>query len=240
MANDSSEETKEVAQLIRNGDYFSDACAWYQTVYIRQIADRAFFLLIGISALLIGGIAILAFFDLLPIVDHHPTLIANPRIDTQQLSIRPLKEKNESIDAAMQRFFITSYIEKRESYRLRGGDLAKAFVAAHSDPVSLQAYLNEISPQNPKSIAAMVGQGNERIAIAGEIEVNEKVEPHVAQANYWVYDIVNGQFVRTQHRATMGFYFTPVGVKEVVDKDTGETIIQTEEPQFQVVQYEHN
>jgi type IV secretory pathway component VirB8 len=240
MANQDANEAQEIAQMIRSGRYFSDAREWYATVYISQIADRAFFFVVLAVAAVIAFLCIGALGALTPIVAPRFILLSNTDIDKKQLSIYPLRGKEEAMDAAMRRFFISAYVISRESYQPRNAEASKAFVLAHSDPLVAQGYAGAIAPGNPDSLPLTLGNGNERTVEVASIIINDKSEPPVANIVFITHDTSGDQVTSVQRRATLAFYYTPLTVKEVVDKDSGDTIIQTEEPQFQVIQYEKN
>ena len=240
MADNESTDVQETAQLIRSGRYFDTAVDWYAAVYISKISERAIFLIVLLLAIVISLLCVGAFSSLTPIVQPRGILLVNTDIDKWKMSISGLRSKDENMDAAMRKFFISTYVASRESHRGATLNASKAFITAHSDPLVMQAYANEISPQNPQNIAAKLGSGGERVVDITDLVVNEKSEPHVANVTFVTHDLLGGQVTSLQRQATLAFYYTPLTVKEVVDKDSGKVIIKTEEPQFQVVQYEHN
>ena len=233
-----SNEEQEVATLVRSGAYFKEALAWYQTRYIAPIAERAFFLIIAATASLIGLVALIAVMRLMPLSSHPAILIPSPDIYQQVPKIIGLRERTEPLNVAMRKFFLIVYLSERESYKASEFATAAAFVGAHSDPAVGKEYLAAIARQNPQSALHQVGDAGERKVEVRSLSINEKVDPPLATMTYFSYDIVGEQSTRTLWQATVAFNYTPLIVKEVVDKDSGETIIQTEEPQFQVVKYE--
>ncbi len=231
-------EDQTVAEMIRNGSYFREARAWYQTVYINIIPDRAFFLLITLLATLTGMCGVIAFTDITPIVPRQPALIPSRDIYADVPSLTRLRADKEHIDVALQRFFIISYINNRESYDAEHASAAKAFISAHADPSVLPEYLSSIDAANPQSLPNVLGANGARNVRLQSYSLNSAVEPPVATVLFTTTDTINDTTTTTNWRATLAFYYTPIIVKEVVDKQSGETIIQTEDPQFQVVKYD--
>lgn len=231
-------EEQEVAKLMRNGTYFKEAHAWYQTLYIRPISERSFFLVIGLLAGFIGVCGVLSFMALLPIHSRPLMVIASNDIESEVPSITRLRTGQEPVDPAMRRFFLSAYVSTRESYSESNAAANRAFVLAHSDPATVTAYLATMANDHPQNPVNVVGAKGRREVEILDVTINDQVEPPIASVRYYVQDTANGQSTRTTWLATVGYYYTPLILKEVVDKDSGETIIATEEPQFQVVQYE--
>lgn len=233
-----ADDAQKVAQLIRSGAYFREAKAWYQTIYVRPIGERSFFLVVGVLAALIAVCGFIAFVHLLPIKARPPILVATEAIDETIPSLTRLRAQSEPIDPAMLRFFLKAYVLQRESYAANRAEAAQAFVIAHTDARIAGSYTAAIAPENPQSPVNVLGQGGQRqIDITG-VTWNTMETPPSAVVTYFVYDWINGQSSSKKAQATLRYDYAPLKVKEVVDKASGQIIIQTEEPQFQVVQYE--
>lgn len=232
-----SNEDLETAKLVRSGAYYKDALSWYQAVYIGPISERSFFLIIGGLAGLIGLIALASFIALMPIHARPGVLVKNGDVSGQVFSLSPLRARGQSLNDAMLNFYINAYVGARESYVPSQAEVLKAFASAHSDPGTLSSYLAQIDPANPQSPQRSAGTAGQRLVEPVSISMNKSVEPPIAQVQYYTYDGERGQSPHLW-QVTLGYYYTPMEVKEVVDKDSGQTIIRTEEPQFQVVQYE--
>lgn len=227
-------EEQIVSEMMRRGTYFKEARAWYQAIYINIIPERAFFLLVGLIAGLTGFFGFVAFTDLMPLVDRPPIVIYAKDIAEDVPYLTRVRQSREPLNEAMTRFFILSYVSNRESYNAADAAVSQAFVAAHSDPSTLNSYLPTV---NPQTLRAQLGESGEREVLLQDYALNTKVEPPIATVLFTTTDKVNGQAVQSHWRVTIGFYYTPMIVKEGVDKQYGTAIIETEDPQFQVVNY---
>jgi len=232
-----NKDEQDIAQSVRNGSYFKEALAWYQALYINPVAERAQFLIIGIIASLVGVCGVLAMLRLLPITARPPILLPSSAVYQEIPRITPLRERQEPLNVAMRRFFLVSYVSARESYIAGEFPRAYAFVGAHSDQSVAQEYLVAISRDNPQSALRQVGDTGKRQIEVQSLVLNEKIDPPIATVTYTQYDTVGEQNTQTLWQAEIVYNYTPLNVKEVVDKDSGETIIETEEPQFQVIKY---
>ncbi|MBN8542933.1 MAG: type IV secretion system protein [Alphaproteobacteria bacterium] len=230
-------EQQDVAQKIASGEYYRDAREWYSALYISPIAERGVFLLMSGFAALVLLFGALGFMDLLPIVARDRIIITNQRMDETKTSISPLRAQGKSTNVSLKQFYAASYVYMRERYR--AADYAKnlAFVEAHSDPATLQYFLETQGPENPDSYAVRLGAVGERTVEITGVSINNKVQPPIATVQF-VTDFKNvtgGS--RTAWTATLSFYYTKVSLTEVVNPSTGKSRLKIVDPAFNVVSY---
>ena len=217
-------EQQEIAEKIKDGEYFKDARAWYTTLYISQVSERSAFLLCAVLAglvFLIGGLSLM---DLMPINARERMIMRNERMDSTITSIHRLKEPGAPLNIAFKKFFVTNYVFMRESYRF-------------ADYPTYSAFVKEHSTANPRSYAALLGTIGERQVTLTGIKINTKVEPAQATVTYVTnFKKVQGG-VQTAWTATLSFYYTKVSVNEVDDPVTGNPKLEIVDPAFNVVSY---
>lgn len=232
-----SEEQQHVNELIRSGSYFEEARRWYQTLYIGPIAERTFFLIVASLAGLVALAGIISVLSLLPIIERPALLIPNDRLSEVALGLKRMRTHYRPIDQAMQEFFVKQYVFMRESYDAVHYPKDYAFIHAHSDKPTFDAYANSYDTANPESPLVTLGERGQRLVRIHWADVNESSEPKVATVRFSTETIIGDAATIREWTATIGFYYSALAVTPVTDPATGEMRTQTQEPVFKVVNY---
>src|SRR6187200_160936 len=101
-----SGDEHEASELIRQGRYFEQAHQWYRALYIGPIAERGFFLVLGILGLLIGIGGFLAFMGLTPIVERPPVIVSNAKLNDAIPSLEKLHASGMSVNDALRQYLV--------------------------------------------------------------------------------------------------------------------------------------
>lgn len=223
--------------MIRSGQYFTEARAWYAAMYIGPIAERSFFLIIAALATMIALVGFLAVSGLMPITERPGIIIRSDRIDEVVPHLSRVKPVGTPIEPAMETAFLELYVNKREGYEVSHYVSNYAFVVAHSDQPTGAAYAQMYAGTNPQSPAAILGYNGQRIVQVDSIQINDKVEPRTATIAFHT-DLINvaANSATTRWTAQLQYYYTPTIVTPGKDA-TGNATITTQDPQFQVVNY---
>lgn len=230
-------EEQEIAQKIKDGEYFKDARGWYTALYISQVSERSAFLLFAVLAGLVFLIGTLSLMDLMPINERERLIMRNDRMDGTISSVHRLKKPGAPLNIALKKFFVTNYVFMRESYRFQDYPTHSAFVKEHSDPTTYAKYLADHGTENPRSYATLLGRVGERQVTITGVKIDTKTEPATAIVNFNTdFKKVKGG-TQTAWTATLSFYYTKVSVNEVVDQATGNPKLEIVDPAFNVVSY---
>lgn len=232
-----TQEQQQVAELVRSGAYFKESRAWYQALFIGPISERTFFLIVAGLAVLISFTSVIAVMSLLPVVSRPDQLIKVERMDDVDLRLTRLRAQDAPLNEAMLNFFLKQYVYSREGYELSHYPRDYAFIQAHSDQPTFATYAQAYNVVNPQSPAATLGESGRRHISVDAISVNDKVEPKVAVVKFSTDTVLGNMSTTTQWTATIGFYYSDFVVNTLTDPQTGQLKTQTQEPQFQVVNY---
>lgn len=232
-----SHEQQEVAEQIRTGKYFEEARAWYQTLYIGPISERAFFLIVGVLAGLIALVGIVAFAGLMPVTEHPGLLVSTQQPEIEKPVINRMRQRGQPLAVAMERFLLQSYVERRESYKWQEFETNMNFIRAHSDGPTFAGYEAIYGQANPRSPVNILGERGLRKAQTTSLHINEAVEPKIATVKFSTELEGVGTQAKTQWTATLGYYYSPMQVTEVTNSETGELSVVVEDPQLKVVNY---
>ena len=230
-------QSQKIAKMVESGAYFEESRGWYRAMYIGPIAERTFFLIIAIMAGLVAFFGFLSVLVFLPVTDRPGIIIANNEIDENIPYLLPIKQKGEAIRPALQRFFVATYVLKRESYDADGYAANYYFIQAQSDAPTFAGYVAQDGNQNPQSPVATLGAAGKRFVGINSVAINDLVDPKVATVNFTTETHAGGEPVLTNWTATLQFYYSDLIVNPATDPKTGRETLKTQDPQFQVVNY---
>jgi len=229
---------ERVAEMVRSGDYFKQARAWYETLYVGPIAERSFFLVIFMLAGFIGLVGFVAVMSFLPITDRPPILVRNHKLDDVVLGLSPLREKGGQVNPSLQRFFVSSYVYARESYDPKAYAKSYQFIRAQSDSTTGEAYSAQYGRENPQSPAAILGSQGQRLVHIRSVRIRDDVEPKIATVEFSTEVLGYTQPLRANWTAVLQFYYDGLVVNFNADTATDDAVMRTQDPVFRVVGYE--
>lgn len=234
---DNSSEQKQIAKMIRDGSYFDQSRAWYQAIYIGPIPERTFFLIIGLLAGFIALTAVLALLEFLPLTYRPRILISNDRLEDTIPSLERLRSRTGEVNPSIMNFFVRSYVERQEGYDAQSCETNYNFIRAHSNEATFTAYAIVYGSTNPQSPAAILGETGKRIVTIEDVKIDAKADPHVAVVRFTTELQGIEPANKTEWTATLQFYYSDLTVTEATDPETGEPVVETKDPQFQVINY---
>jgi type IV secretory pathway component VirB8 len=143
-------DTQVLASDIESGAYFRDGRRWYSEIFHTPIAQRSYYIVVILLALINMYFAIMSFLGVFPIIVPVPLISYShniweeiPRI--QRITTDELEDKNVSV----MKWFIKSYVESRESYDLPFFELRYRNVWSQSTREVFDDYKRQIDPSNP-------------------------------------------------------------------------------------------
>lgn len=225
-----------------NGDtglaaYYAQSRNWYNEMFLAPIAQRNLFVISAVLAVFTGLISLVSCVAILPITERTSVSVSVPQIDeTAAQSIR-LEKEGMTADQTILEFFVTEYVKRRESYSFYSYYKNRAFVQAHSDPITFKAFDAIFNAQNPKSPAAILGERGERLVHITNYQLNTDVDPPIATVYFDVEFTGKQKLPKTSWTASFSFYYDSLVVEEFNDPETGELSLRTQDPVFKVVKY---
>lgn len=232
-----SDHSKQISEMIKSGTYYEEARAWYGVKYIGPVPERTFFLILAGLAGLVGFLAFIAVMAFLPLTERKAILISSKRIDETVPNLVQLRAKGQPMNIALMNFYLESYVAKRESYEDSTYDANYAFIRAQSDSATFNDYTARYDRNAKQSPAAALGRIGKRVVNVKSIVIDNMAEPKTATVKFST-DVLGYQTpLHADWTAVLQFYYTDLVVTETKDAETGEIILKTQDPQFQVVHY---
>jgi type IV secretory pathway component VirB8 len=232
-----NQEQDEVAALMRSGKYYEEARSWYRSLYIGPISERSFFLLISGLAILTAFIGFIGVMMISPVRETVPMLIKTNQPDVEYPLTSALRSAGEPVDVALERFFVMQYVGSRESYDAKSYAQDSAFVRAHSDPTTANAYSAVYGSANPRSPVNVLAQTGKRQVVMLGVEMPRtppvQGQPQTAIVKFSTELVGIGVPAKTQWTATVSYYYSPLTIAEQPDSEE----LQVKDSQFQVVSY---
>ena len=157
-----TQDDEEVTRSIESGEYYEDARAWYLSNFVAPVNQGAFFLVVMAGAALIGLFGVVALLGFLPLSPERPFIYINEDVDEYIPDMVRLRVQGETIDHAVQRFLVQSYVERFERYSHEGFRDDMRYVEANSVADVTQYFRRRMSPNNPRSPLARLGKSGIR------------------------------------------------------------------------------
>lgn len=145
------ENSKEIAEMIRSGEYFKDARAWYSTCYHSPMSERNLYIVVTICAVTVTWFSISAFQSLFPLSPHVAFPLVVVEAEKMAADISPLAEDREDVNSALRRYFVRDYVAHRERYVIEVLENNVRRIRQTSSPEVYEEYRRYLSPQNPSS-----------------------------------------------------------------------------------------
>ncbi len=238
MDNYQQKATESLTESIRSGDYYNQARKWYFVLFSNPIAERSFYLVTFLIAMVTLAISVMAVLYILPLSSIYPFFVKNDRINTKVPQIIKLRQNTrESQDFALMRFFVRSYVQYRESYSQDTFDLSDKFVANYSDEATLQSYRQLMDVANPASPRLLFSDPwIQRVVAITNVQMNLESQPYQALVRFDVSVRGNNTGEVIPYTADVRFYYSPLQAVEELDS-TGKKVSRFKQPEFQVVSY---
>jgi type IV secretion system protein VirB8 len=229
------EESKELADKIRSGEYFTEAMKWYSLKYHSGIAERSFYIIITAVAIFTTWFSFQALVGLLPLEPTVPYLVRVQSELSERPEIRPLtSEQLPNANHALMAYYLKEYVRVREEFnpKLETEAGARDFnirrmtlnfnrVRHMSSPQVYAAFRQLVNPANPRSPIRLYELRTRRaISIASYQFLNLASQPYKAMIRFdAVVQNLRG-VKKSQFIAEISFTFKDVEV----DQETGKVV----------------
>ncbi len=216
-------DTNHIRQQLESGEYFVQARVWYNELYLKQLGERSFFVVITLLAALTIFLSLVVYSSMYPLTRSVPyTIIGNNESMYEDTPfIRHIREvKGEDINVSMSRFLMKNYVATREKYKYDVIDIERRFsrIRATTADAEFLKYQNETSPENPSSPTNKYGRNATREVLVQRVDLNLAVTPPQAKVYYaTLLNAGTGKQIN-QWLATITFRFPSVKVDQSTNK----------------------
>lgn len=230
------DEREEIAEAIRSGQYFKEARAWYQAIYISPVSGRTMFMVIAVCAVLVALVAVAAVSSLLPISTNVPVLMMAPeKIDDVDLRAVPLNRPKREINQAMQEFFCAQFVRSYESWNPKTLQQQQLIINAHSNEKISNQYVSTVGQQIQEN--KYTEKSTREIQV---ISVNLISSPQGNSAIVKFKTTLkdgNPPYESSMWTAKLKYSYTPLQVAENNDTSKRASSLAVTDPTFQVTEY---
>lgn len=231
-------EAEEITQSIADGSYFQEGRKWYNLLYIGPISERIFFIIIATIALFITFCAVTSVINLLPIKPRIPFVYRARDFIGEIPRMERFKAPNEPANPALIRYFLSTYVNMRESYDEGRFLMRYAFVRQYSDERTFREYDRLTNPNNPRSPISRYGKYADVTVTVHNVTYNRSITPYEAKVDFSTEIIGTDQKKKTSWTATISFEYTDLTQTTHFDERLKDYVLEYTEPTFRTLSYE--
>lgn len=236
---DDDDDYQQLAEIIEDGTYFIHARKWYDSIYIGPISERIYFIVITCISGVIFVTAVLALLYLLPIKPRIPFVYRAQDMVGEIPSMIRFKDPDEPSDPALIKYYLGTYVRMRESYSEDAFLVNRSFMKYYSDGAAFGEYNKQTHPSNPRSPIRRYGKyADVKVTLASVTYERSFSGPSRGTVNFSTEMISAEAKKKTDWTASIGFYYTNLVERDVIDERTGEITLDFDEPTFQVMSYD--
>lgn len=235
---DPGREDDDLARRIEDGSYFEEARAWYSLLYIGPISQRIFFMVVTAISVLIFLMSVISIMNLMPLSPRIPFLYSAKDITNEHPRMVRLKDVSEASNPALIRYYLSTYVELRESYNARRFQMFRAFVRHYSTPDLFAAYSRETSTKNPRSPIRRFGKQADVKTEVTRVVYSRAQLPYTARVDFSTTVVGKDSESKSDWTASLRFEYTDLIERNNYNEATGEYELDFDEPTFRVVGYE--
>ncbi|MCI5049102.1 MAG: type IV secretion system protein [Rickettsiales bacterium] len=232
-------EDESIVEDFESGEYFEEARKWYNVLYIGPISERIFFIIITSISLCVFIMAFLALAYLLPLAPRIPFVYYNKDIVEDIPKMIRFKQPDEPSNPALIKYYLRTYVQMRESYSESKFLVNRSFMKYYSDERSYAEYDRLTHPTNPRSPIRRYGKFVDvEVTVDSVTYERPQLGTPKATVNFSTEVISAESRKKSNWTASIGFYYTDLIERDVIDPETGEISLDFDEPTFQVVSYD--
>lgn len=187
----SPEESAEIAEKVRSGEYFRESRQIYDILVHDPMADRYLYILLTALAVSILTITVFAMQSLYPLQTDVPFIYSDNNIVEDVPRIQTLLDhEGEAPSEALLHFLAQNYVTFREEYDVNTFDRDRSGIQSQSSSEVFAEYEKAIDPHNPESPVVLYQRHSQRRItilsyrhLEGQDEVEIGFEASVENAN---------------------------------------------------------
>lgn len=180
-------DTDAIRGQLQDGSYFRRARQWFDVIYHRPIAERSYFIVITILAVVTIFFSTLVYLSMQPLVRTVPYTLYSTDIVEELPVIKPLKQSAyEDLNLSIARFLLEDYVTLREGYRYDVSLLEYNFnrVRGTTSEGEFLNYQAQINPENASSPFNKYGRNGTREIFISTSVIDFDIYPQMAQVYF--------------------------------------------------------
>ncbi len=229
-------------KILVDDSYFKEARQWFNEIYIAPVSSRSFFLILGIIALSVLLIALVAIIQLTPVNEPVTLTINHSAIDETETQLVRIRPPGMGLNASLKRFMVAQYVTMRESYKPATWEGRRNFIRAYSDALVAAADEKASADTNPQSYRALLGEVGERLVTIQDVYLarppKDPNAPREAVVRFTVQYRKVSNLPESSWTATLRFHYSNTRVAETESADKASGKLAAGVPLFKVVSYE--
>ncbi|MDA0902445.1 MAG: VirB8/TrbF family protein [Proteobacteria bacterium] len=237
---DQQQYSQFVKESVENGSYFKDATDWYIFRYVNPICERTVLFFLAAICIFITYNLVITIKDSLPVVEETPIIIKAKDASLYFPIIKKLKDSEDlrTVDEAVLKYLITTYVKDREEYDFRKSDIEvvnKKFrrIENTSSDKEYRAFQEFMSTNNAASPINNFGKNAYRRIDIRSFKFNrvqvrnvfDKTKdfisanvPTEAEVRYRAVTTINNKPVAEEYLSRISFRFSGIDAEDILNK----------------------
>lgn len=217
---DMTNYNREIAEMIRSGEYFRDAHRWFDEKYHAPIMEKAYSVVVTIIALIATGFAIIGLVRFLPVTVPVTMVFKFSDTDNKLYNLQMLTRQFQNTNYAFLKYFVSEYVIRRESYYVGTLEQDILRVRSMSSPEVFTDYRSHLNPANPDSpIARFERYGRRSVTINRAVFVPddfdaETIIPKNATVFFQTSSVDKNGKNSEKWKAAVSFDYVPLKVNQ--------------------------
>lgn len=213
-------DTDDVKELVADERYFDEARRFYGLTYHTPISARSYFVVIIILGLIVMWVSIQSFMSIFPLAPNIPFVLSSRDVYDELPVMEKLAKGDESKNAAVMRFLIRNYVERREYYNFfKPTEMERNFynIRFHSTRDILLQYREFLQTSNASSPYNIYGRDTSRTVRITSIRVDMTAKPYQAYIEFSETLSGSRRSVSPDWIAEITFTYDPFEVKQDIE-----------------------
>lgn len=232
---DRSDPYAVASQMLREGRYYDESRKWYAFLYLNPLAERFYFIIVGVLSLIIFVMSLLALNGLMPLSPNVPFYYSTFDAENELPTLEGLRYSSEqSIDDALLRYYVGQYVGMREMYDPEKFVLAGRFLQRYSQASAFDEYRRLVDNSNPRSPIRRLGRVFTRDIEIQTMAFNDPLSPTQATLQFVATEASISEVRKSYWTATLRFTYSGLQISP----NSGEGASAYSLPTFQVGAYE--
>jgi len=215
-------DTETIAAELDGNTYFTTARSWYSEIYHAPIAQRSYYMIVILLALVNVYFSLSSFLSIFPIKPFVPFVTYSNNIweDIPRIK-RIATDDTEDKNVAVMKFLVASYVENRESYDLPQFEMRYRNIWSQSTKEVFDDYKNQIDASNPYSFYRLYTNRARRLVDIVSLDYDRNRDG--ASQAHVVYDVSvisfsdNQEIAHSRWQADLSYKYTDFAVDQSLE-----------------------
>ena len=217
----SDAEKAMISADLESGSYYSDSRKWYSEIFHTPIAQRSYYIIVILLALINSYFGVQSFLGVFPLSHIVPFAIYSNNVWEDIPRIRRISTKSsENKGVAVMKFLLASYVENRESYDLPQFELRYRNIWSQSTKEVFEEFKKQIDASNPYSFYQLYTNRSRRAIYVESMDFESGKNEYVAHVVYTASVLSlsnNDEIGHSKWRADLTYKYTNFWVDQSLD-----------------------